>query len=569
MRARPPFAVAVLAGVGAILACFLVWPLVESLRGAFFDSRGRATLVYVGLVLANPDYREGFAHAFAVGVGSTLLAAVLGLYAAFVVDRWSFPGKRALEALVPLPLLVPPFVGAIGMKQLFGQAGALNALLADLGLASASRPIDWLRDGRFWAVVVLTAFHLYPIVYFNASAALAGVHPDLEHAAETLGCTGLRKFRRVTLPLILPSVLAALTIVFLWSLTELGVPLMCDYTRITSVQIFSGLKDIGRNPFVHALVAIVLFVTLALYGLAQRLFGRARRAAVSGVTKGVARRVPSPLGPWSGIACSLSLGAVVLCSILPNLSVVLVSLADDWYRTVLPSRFTLAHYADALGHDMVVPSIRNSLRYVALSTAIDVVLGVAVALVLVRSRHWAAKVIDAVVMLPLVVPGLVMAFGYLAISRDGGPLAFLNPARDPTPLLVAAYAIRRLPFVVRAAAAGFTVVGAALEEAARSLGASARSTFRRITLPLVGPHLVAGALLAFALSMLEVSDSLILAQRKATYPITKAIYELTQLLGEGRYLAAALGVWAMVLLAVATQSARSALGGAFGSSRRE
>jgi iron(III) transport system permease protein len=226
--------------------------------------------------------------------------------------------------------------------------------------------------------------------------------------------------------------------------------------------------------------------------------------------------------------------------------------------------FTLSHFRAALGHGMVVPSIGNSLRYVTLSTALDLALGVAIAYVVVRRRFRAGHLLDAAAMLPLAVPGLVMAFGYLAISREGRPLAFLNPARDPTALLVVAYSIRRLPFVVRATAAGLQQISVVLEEAARNLGASAFRAFRRVTLPLLGPHLLAGGVFAFALSMLEVSDSLILAQKQSTFPITKAIYELFQLLGEGRWLAAALGVWAMVFLGFAIAFARSMLGRRFG-----
>jgi iron(III) transport system permease protein len=167
-------------------------------------------------------------------------------------------------------------------------------------------------------------------------------------------------------------------------------------------------------------------------------------------------------------------------------------------------------------------------------------------------------------MLPLAVPGLVLAFGYLAIAREGRPLSFLNPSRDPTALLVIAYAMRRLPFVVRSAAAGLQQIGVVLEEAAANLGASPWRTFLRVTFPLLGPHLVAGGVFAFALSMLEVSDSLILAQRQTTYPVTKAIQELSLLLGDGRWVAAALGAWAMLFLGAAVAFARSTLGRRFG-----
>jgi iron(III) transport system permease protein len=494
---------------------------------------------------------------------STAVASALGITAALLLHRYDFPGRRLLAAMVPLPLMVPPFVGAVGMKQLLGTTGALNALLARLRIVDAHAPIDWLRDGRFAVVVALTALHLYPIVYFNVQAALAGLNAEMEEAARSLGCRGLRLFRRITLPAILPSVFAAVSIVFIWAFTELGVPLMCDYQRVTSVQIFAGLKDLGHNPFVYALVVVVLATTVAFYVLARRLVARAGGHRVGSV-KGVRAQRPRRPRPLQAALIGGALAAIVGAAALPNASVVLLAFSRDWYGTILPSGLTLDHVRAALANDVVVPSIENSLRYVSLSTAFDLVVGTAIAYLVTRTRARAAQVLDAVAMLPLAVPGLAMAFGYLAISREGRPLSFLNPMRDPTALLVIAYGVRRLPFVVRSAAAGLAQVSRALEEAAASLGAGAISTFARVTLPLLGPHLLAGGVFAFALSMLEVSDSLILAQRQGTFPITKAIYDLFQLLGDGRQVAAALGVWAMLFLLSAIAVARGLLGGKLG-----
>ena len=546
---------------GLVLALFLFWPLGETVRGAFFDTRATPTLAYLAGVFRNPTFIEGFENAIVVAVASTLAAAAVGIGAALLVDRCDFPAKRAFALLVPLPLIVPPFVGAIGVKQIFGQAGALNALLLKGHLIDPGHPVDWLRRGRLIAVVALTALHLYPIVYFNVSAALGGLNAEMEEAAASLGCRGLRAFWKITLPLISPSVFGACSIVFIGGLTELGVPLVCDFTRITSVQIFSGLKDMGRNPSVNALVTIVLFGTVAFYASARFLVRRHRAATAQ---KGVRLRRPRRLGATGGGVAALALGLLVTVAALPNISVVLVAFSRDWYQTVLPSTFTLAHFQTALGHEMVVSSIGNSLRYVGLSTAADLVLGAGIAWVVVRGRSRGARLLDAAAMLPLAVPGLVMAFGYLAISREGRPLALLNPVRDPTALLVIAYTIQRLPFIVRSASAGLEQIDVALEDAAASLGATRARVMWRVTLPMLLSHLVAGAIFVFALSMLEVSDSLILAQRQATYPITKAIYELFQLLGDGRQVAAALGVWAMLFLATTIVFARALLGGKLG-----
>jgi iron(III) transport system permease protein len=278
------------------------------------------------------------------------------------------------------------------------------------------------------------------------------------------------------------------------------------------------------------------------------------------VSKAARRRQLAPLRGPRAVLATAALLAAVGASALPNIAVVLLALSRDWYATVLPSGFTLDHFRAAVTQEMVIPSIGNSLRYVGMSVTIDLVLGTAIAWFVVRSGSRLARALDAAAMLPLAVPGLVMAFGYLAISHEGRPFAFWNPVRDPTAFLVIAYTMRRLPLVVRSAVAGRSQVSTTLEEAAASLGVGPLATFRRVTLPLVAPHLFAAAVFAFALSLLEVSDSLILAQRPATYPITKAIYELFQLLGDGRQVAAALGMWAMFFLLFSFLFVRSVLG---------
>ena len=532
--------------VAAIFAVFFLWPLLESMRGAFVDHEGHFTLAYVSAVFDNPVYLLGFRNSLGVAIGTTLLCALIGIPLALLFQRWEFPGRRWLGALIPLPLFVPPFVGALGIQRLLGPSGALNAALAAIGLANRAAPVDWLREGRFFAVIGLTALHLYPILYFNLSASLASQNPELERAAETLGAHGLRKLWRVTLPVTAPSLFASLSLIFIWSLTELGVPLLCDYDRVTSVQIWVGLKDIGQNPFVYGLVTVALVATLGLYASSRFLL---RKMDVTAGAKGAARRERRRARGVARWACTGLALLVLSAAALPNLAVILLASSRDWYGTILPSGYTLDHFRAALGHALVVSSIAQSLRYVSLSTALDLVLGFAIAWVVVRGNTPGRKLLDALAMLPLSVPGLVLAFGYLAISREGRPLAMLDPVRDPTALLVIAYAMRRLPFVLRSAEAGLLQMNRSVEDAAQSLGARPGRVLWRVTLPLVLPHLLAGGLFAFALSMLEVSDSLILAQRQQHFPITKAIYELSQLIGEGRLLAAALGAWAMLLLA--------------------
>jgi len=541
----------------AFLGCFLLWPIGQTVSGAFVDASGNFTLDYIAEVFRNPIYVEGLWNSLLMGLGGTALAILIAVPLAFLSDRYEFPGKKWFSSLILVPMILPPFVGAIGVKQIFGQYGAFNALLIKLGLLAQGGTIDWLGQGRLSSIIVLTALSLYPILYLNVVAALANVDPALEEAAENLGCTGLRKHLKITLPLIMPGLFAGGTIVFIWAFTELGVPLIFDFSRVTSVQIFAGVKEISGNPFPYALVVVMLTFAALLYTASKWFFGRHNYSMMAKATsQGGAKQA----GKFMSLVCLGAFGLVSFLAMLPHLGVLLVSFSGDWYRTVLPQHWTLDHYNAALGHALTVPSIANSLKYAAVATLFDLLLGIGIAYVVVRSKIPGRGIFDALSMLPLAVPGLVLAFGYISMTQPGHFFAFLNPTDNPTALLIIAYSIRRLPYIVRSAVAGLQQTSETLEEAAQNLGASPLRAICKITLPLITANLLAGGLLAFAFAMLEVSDSLLLAQKQEFFPITKAIYELFQLLGEGRYVAAALGVWAMAFLAITILAATRALG---------
>jgi iron(III) transport system permease protein len=551
----------ILIACSLILGALFLAPLWMVVRGGFMD-HGHFTLKYLVGVFQNPIYAEGLFNSLKLAIGTTVLVTLIALPLAWLSSRFDFAGKTAISGLLLVPMILPPFVGAIGFQQVFGPYGGLNAWL---GLG----PIDWLGRAPYWGVIALQALSLYPIMYLNTAAALANIDPAMEEAAANLGCRGFTKFRRITLPLIMPGLFAGGTIVFIWSFTELGTPLIMNYTRCASVQVFDALKEIGSNPFPYALVFVMLVASVLLYAVSKFTFGRRTYAMQSkAATVSATRRVRG----FRGALVLTPFLAVILVALTPHLGVLATSLGEpgSWYRSVLPQEWTAGNYVEALGHSMTVSSIRNSLLYSSLAVLCNTALGIAIAYVVVRSDLPGRDALDALAMLPLAVPGLVIAFGYLAISAHFSNLDAVknNPAllnvldvrSNPTLFLVIAYAVRRLPYMVRSAVAGLQQTSITLEESAANLGAGLFARLRRITLPLIMANLIAGALLAFAFSMLEVSDSIMLAQRADYYPITKTIYELFQLIGTGQYVAAALGVWAMIFLAVTIVGASAILG---------
>lgn len=536
--------------VTLLLSVLFLLPIFLVIKGGFWDEGG-FTLRYLFSVFKNPIYAEGLANSVTIALGTTSLCLLIALPLAWLSYKFDFAGKGFFSAVVLVPMILPPFVGAIGMQQLLGQYGILNALF---GL-----DFDWIGRARYFGVILIQALALYPIVYLNAAASLANIDPAMDEAAANLGCPAWKRFFKITLPLILPGLFAGCTIVFIWSFTELGAPLMLNYTTCASVQVFDALKEIGSNHFPYALVFVVLSCSILLYAIGKFAFGRQSyamqgKAAVAAATK--------KLTGFRSFLPALAFLVVTIIALLPHVGVILTSVSKPgaWYGTVLPSVFTAANYTEALGHEMTVLSIRNSLFFSSIAVVFNLILGVAIAFLVVRSKIRGAGILDSLSMIPLAVPGLVMAFGYLAISSWLSNLGWVRESSfwssifdvrvNPTLFLVIAYAIRRLPYMVRSAVAGLQQTSETFEEAAANLGAPPVRTLRSITLPLITANLMAGLLLAFAFSMLEVSDSLMLAQQAQFYPITKTIYELFQLLGTGRYLASALGVWAMMFLTV-------------------
>ncbi|MBI1370657.1 MAG: ABC transporter permease subunit [Planctomycetes bacterium] len=569
-----------LGGCVAIFALFMVWPIILTVSGGFYetasDGSSHFTLRYIAGVFSDPVQRQGLINSLIIAVCVTLLCLLISIPLSVIATGFDFRGKAMFSALLLVPMILPPFVGVIGLRQLMGRFGAFNALLIDLHMIDPAHPTDLLGTARLAGVIIMEALHLYPIIYLNATASLANLDPALAQAAENLGASRWTRFTRVTLPLILPGLFAGGIIVFIWSFTELGTPLMFDYYETTAVQVFWGIQEMADNARPYALVAVMLGAAVLLYASGKLAFGgKAYAMATRAGTQATTRKLTGLMGYLAAVPFVI----VTLLAVMPHIGVILASFCvpGQWYQSVLPTQWTTAHYAGAMTHPLANGSIHNSLLYSCMAVVVDIVLGLMIAWLIVRSKVRGRWLLDSLAMLPLAVPGLVLAFGYVALSLQirsvframGGDspswLQIVGETPNPIVFLVIAYAIRRLPYVVRAAVAGLQQTSGELEEAAVNLGASPLYAARRVIIPLILANLIAGGLLAFSFAMLEVSDSLILAQTEENFPITKAIYSLFERLGDGPYIASAMGVWGMALLTVTLVGASVMIGKKLGS----
>ncbi len=523
-----------------LLASFILYPLVRVLFVAFAGDDG-PTLTHLANFFRRPLFREALVNSLAAGVAGVALASLLGVPLAFVTARYVFPGHALIQTLAVLPLVVPPFVGAVAIQQVLGRSGMLNLLL----LPWIADPIPFMEG--LAGVVLVQALHYFPLIYLNTAASLANVDPALEEAARNLGSHGLGLLRRVTLPLSMPGFLAGALLVFIRVVDDLGTPLMLNYTKLLAPQAYLRITTVGLNDVDGYVICVVMVVlSLAALALARSYVGRTEYATGE---RGAAAGVGVPLAGWRGWAATAACLVLVGISLIPHLGIVLLSFAKIWSFSVLPSSYTPAHYEEILFR--APHFVLNTVKYALLASLADVALGAAIAYLLVRGRAWGRNLLDAIATLPLAIPGVVLAVGYLRVFHGWEVPGLGGPLTASWLILVVAYSMRRLPYTVRACTAALQQIPVSFEEAAMSLGAAPARTFRRITAPLMLGGLVAGGLIAFITSSVELSSTIMLVPRIELGPLAYGIYIYMQS-AVGRGPGAALGVVAILLVALGT-----------------
>lgn len=535
-----------------LLGAFLVAPVALVLKEAFFPG-GAFSLNLFQSMARNPVMARSLWNSLLIGLAATALATVLALPFAALLGRYRFPGRALLKAAVMIPLLLPPFAGTLAVKQFLGRYGSLNLLLQDLGLIS--EPLDLLGAGMP-GVILLEGLHLFPILYFSLVNHFAALNGDSEEAALCFGGKNLAYYRRILLPEIRPGLLAGMALVFVWAFTDLGTPLLMEFRLVLPYQAFALVTDLNHNPMGYALTAVMGAVGLGGYWFSQWLGGGQARSHGKVSRPAAEKR----LGRLAGFAAAGALGSVLLVASIPMVFLVLLALSDGWFLSVAPDSLTGSHFVQLAGHRITRGSIQTSLLLSSLACLADMALGFWLARIVLASSGWRARLLETLAMAPLALPGIILAFGYIALFT-GTPL---DPAGNPLFLLVMAYAMRRLPFAFRSVLTGYRSLPAQIDEAAQTLGQGFWGRLWDIHLPLLTPYLLASGMLVFAFSMLEVSDSLVLAMKEFYYPITKAMYFLTSRAGDGNNLAAALAVVGMAVLAAAVLAANRLMGNRFG-----
>ncbi len=424
IKSRKPILAVVLKYLPALLllgflSLFFLYPLFLSIKTGFV-LENKWSLYWFGRVLTDPNLMGQFGNGLLVAGVTTLVCFIISMPLALLATRCEFAGRSLINVLVLLPLILPPFVGALSIRRFLGQFGLFNLLLDKLGIIdlSAGLPPDWLSGG-FTGLVIIQSLHLFPIMYLNIATALANLNPSYTQAARNLGAGPWTTFFKITLPLLRPGLFAGGTIVFVWAFTDIGTPLMVGYDNMPAVSIFRDLVRANFSPKTYGVTSLLLLVSVLLYYLSKTVFrpsvpDDAVKASVSSET--VRLKTPATVAVW------LLFGSVMFLAVLPHIGVILTAFSDSWIDTMLPQSYTLRHMKYVITRPETFQSIINSLKYAGISTLVDIVLGSVAAWLIVRGRIKIASLLDGLMMMPLAVPGIILAAGFIALTAPGTAL---------------------------------------------------------------------------------------------------------------------------------------------------
>ena len=525
--------------IAAFLLALLLVPVGTVFVAAFRDGDGSFTLGHFGTFFSTGLMRESFGNSLYVASASVLFASLIAVPLAYITVRFQFRGALLIQTLGILPLIMPPFVGAVAMQLVFGRSGSINLLLDEhLG---TSLPIMQGLTG----VIFVETLHYFPFILMNLIVALRSIDGAMEEAALNLGARGWRLFARVVFPLAMPGYLAGAALVFVKVFDDLGTPLVLGQTNLLAPQAYLRITQVGlEDPLGYVISVIMIAFSILALWLSVRVMKGKDYSTLQKGGAGIAKR---RLRPWEAVLAYAVILLVLLVVLSPHLGLLVLSFAKIWSFSVLPDAWTIANYATVFQDSSGM--IRNTLLYCGLAALIDIVIGTAIAYLILRTRIPARQWLDFAASAAIAVPGIVLAIGYLRTFQ--GIEAWGAPITQTWLLIMLAYAVRRLPYALRSCMAALQQINVSLEEAAEMLGASKWRSVRRIVIPLMAGGILAGFVSSFITAAVELSATILLVVKESQAPMSYGIYLYMQSVS-GRGPGAALGVLLVLTVAVGT-----------------
>ena len=507
------------------------------------------TLANYREVLSQGIVIEALLNSIVLSIGTVLFCALVGVPLAFLFERFDFPGRRIFAALAALPLVLPPLVGTVAFIFLFGESGILAHSIQNL--LGLQRP-PWTLGG--WsALLFFHTYTMYPFFYVLTGAGLRRIDASLAEAASSLGASRFVVTRRVLLPQLTPSLIAAALLTFMTSMASFSAPLLFGgQVRVLTLEIFTA-RQRGDNVLGVTETVVLAIISLAALIFFQRYEGTRKFAAAA--MKGAPRRRAAIVSGKARAIATIVAVVFALVLVLPVATLILVSFAREgsWTTQTLPSAYTVANYVRLFSEPLAAEVFVNSLLMSAIAAVAALVWSFCVVILLVKrgrggvfDQGW-RRLLSLMVLIPWALPGTVVAVSVAEAYGRPGSLLGSFVLVGTFWILPVVYFLRFMPLVVRALQASMEQLDPSLDEAAGSLGARPWQRFLRVTLPLVWPGAVAGTLLAFVIALGEYVAS-VLVFVPANRPISIAIASELRDFNLGA--AAAYGVVLIVIISI-------------------
>ena len=500
----------------ASMCLFIVYPFYTILTKSVFSSKVEGLTLYNFVrFFTKPYYYQTLIRSLVVCGITVLTTTLIGVPIAYVMTRYNVPGKQLLHIFIIMSLMSPPFIGAYSWIVLMGRNGLVAKLFRTFGMTA---PTIYGRGG----IIFVFTLHLFPYIYLYTSGAMNSIDSSLEEAAENLGMNKLKRIWTITLPVILPSILAGCVMVFMTALADFGTPMLLGegYTVLPVLVYNEYMSESAVDPYMaSSLSVIIVCCSLAVLAF-QKLVIDKRNYQMSSL------RPPqeTELHGWKRIAVSLPIWIVVFLSFLPQIVVVCQSFVERSFSGVVKG-INLNNYAAILSR--LGRNIRNTYVFSFIAIIFIVIMGILVSYVLVRKKGKVANLIDTLIMFPYVIPGSVLGIG-LIIAFNRKPVILVGTAA----IMIISYVVRKLPYTVRSGSAFLYQMDPFVEEASINLGVSPMKTFFTVTARMMLPGVMSGAVLSWITCINELSSSIMLYSGK-TSTIAVAIYQEVVRMSDG------------------------------------
>lgn len=528
-----------------LLCVMIVYPAAILINLSFRDGAGDWSLVWYLQAYTNPRNYEAILNTVIIASGAALAAAIAGTLLAWAVVRTDMPGRRIVEMAAVVPFISTPFIGALAWILLGSpEVGLVNQFWRFIGGSGALIDIYSISG-----IIFVIALYEMPFVFLMVGGALRSMDPTLEEASLASGAGLWQTTTRVTLPLVLPAILASTLLVFVLAAEQFGVPAVLGTPariRVLTTSIVNSQNFYPPRYGLGAALSVTLLV-IALTGLwlQRRILGKRSYTTIGG--KGShPRRIK--LGAFRWVLLAVCASYLFLAVVLPFTTIFLSSIRTLWTSDFRWEQFTLEHYRWVLfDYPITRHAITNSLFLGVVGASVTMLLCAFISFLTLRTKLPGRHLLDYLSILPLGFPGVVLAFGMLQ--------AWINPPLvlyGTIWILFVAYATRYLPIGVRSTSATLVQIHPELEESSLSCGANWFQTFKNVTLPLLKPGIIAGWVLLFVAFTRELSASILLYS-PGREVLSVAIYDLYQN-GEFREISALAFLQiavSMVMLAIA------------------